>query len=111
MDLRADAAEGRTGWTADDWAERKSDLSAKAELIKYLGSYDETIYGEWGGQFPAGFLGSEVKGSIEWENLTDDIEAFAQMVVFIMLLLCFFLDGRIQQRARFGNMRHQGELV
>ena len=52
---------------------------AKAKLAAFV--LDDTIYSEWGSQFPSGFLGSEVKGSVDWSLLTDDIEEFAKMVV------------------------------
>ena len=54
---------------------------AKKALINYLAHFDGNIESESGAHFPSGFLGATVKGSIEWEKLTDDIEKLAELAI------------------------------
>ena len=49
---------------------------AKIELAKYLNDFSGTIY-----RFPSGFMESKTNGSIEWRNVSEDIEEFAKIIV------------------------------
>ena len=53
---------------------------AKKEFSDYLTNYDEEI-DVMGSSFPTGFMGSKVKCELVWNNVADDLEEFAKIVI------------------------------
>lgn len=54
---------------------------ANQALAEYLANYEGSIDGEWGGEFPSGFMGANVTGAIVWNKFAHNLEEFAEKIM------------------------------